>query len=69
MGCLVNGPGESKHVDVGISLPGFRESSTALVFIDGEKHKVLRAENLENNQNIVDEFFQIIEEYVARRYY
>jgi (E)-4-hydroxy-3-methylbut-2-enyl-diphosphate synthase len=69
MGCLVNGPGESKHSDVGISLPGFRESATALVFIDGKKHKVLRAENLENNQNIVDEFFQIIEEYVSKRYY
>lgn len=68
MGCLVNGPGESKHVDVGISLPGFRESATALVFIDGEKHKVLRAENLENNQNIVNDFFQIIQEYVENRY-
>ena len=62
MGCIVNGPGESKHADIGISLPGTGESPSAPVFIDGEKVKTLRGDN------IVTEFEQIVQEYVDRRY-
>ena len=62
MGCIVNGPGESKHADIGISLPGTGESPAAPVFIDGEKVKTLRGDN------IVTEFEQIVLDYVARRY-
>lgn len=62
MGCIVNGPGESKHADIGISLPGTGESPAAPVFIDGEKAKTLRGDN------IVAEFEQIVQDYVARRY-
>jgi (E)-4-hydroxy-3-methylbut-2-enyl-diphosphate synthase len=62
MGCIVNGPGESKHADIGISLPGTGESPAAPVFIDGEKVKTLRGDN------IVAEFEQIVQDYVARRY-
>ena len=62
MGCIVNGPGESKHADIGISLPGTGESPAAPVFIDGEKVKTLRGDN------IVTEFEQIVQDYVARRY-
>ena len=62
MGCIVNGPGESKHADIGISLPGTGESPAAPVFIDGEKVKTLRGDN------IVTEFEQIVQEYVDRRY-
>jgi (E)-4-hydroxy-3-methylbut-2-enyl-diphosphate synthase len=58
----VNGPGESKHADIGISLPGTGESPAAPVFIDGEKVKTLRGDN------IVAEFEQIVQDYVARRY-
>ena len=62
MGCIVNGPGESKHADIGISLPGTGEAAAAPVFIDGEKALTLRGEG------IVAEFHQIVESYVERRF-
>jgi len=62
MGCIVNGPGESKHADIGISLPGTGETPTAPVFIDGKKAMTLRG------ANIAAEFKAIVEDYVARRY-
>jgi (E)-4-hydroxy-3-methylbut-2-enyl-diphosphate synthase len=62
MGCIVNGPGESKHADIGISLPGTGEAPAAPVFIDGEKAMTLRGEG------IVQEFHQIVERYVERRF-
>ncbi len=62
MGCIVNGPGESKQADIGISLPGTGEQPAAPVFIDGEKTTTLRG------ANIADEFVQLVEDYVARRY-
>ena len=62
MGCVVNGPGESKHADIGISLPGTFEEPVAPVFIDGKLDRTLRGEGL------VDEFIDILESYVARRY-
>ncbi len=62
MGCIVNGPGESKHADIGISLPGNGESPAAPVFIDGEKAMTLRGEG------IAREFHQIVERYIERRY-
>jgi (E)-4-hydroxy-3-methylbut-2-enyl-diphosphate synthase len=62
MGCIVNGPGESKHADIGISLPGTGEQPAAPVFIDGEKAMTLRG------QNIAAEFKQIVEDYIARRF-
>jgi (E)-4-hydroxy-3-methylbut-2-enyl-diphosphate synthase len=62
MGCVVNGPGESKHADIGISLPGTGEAPAAPVFIDGAKAMTLRGEN------IAQEFVGIIEDYVARKY-
>ena len=62
MGCIVNGPGESKHADIGISLPGTGESPIAPVFIDGKKTHTLR------EGNIADKFKQILEEYIAARF-
>jgi (E)-4-hydroxy-3-methylbut-2-enyl-diphosphate synthase len=62
MGCIVNGPGESKQANIGISLPGSGENPAAPVFIDGEKAKTLRGEN------IAQEFQQIVSDYVERRY-
>jgi (E)-4-hydroxy-3-methylbut-2-enyl-diphosphate synthase len=62
MGCIVNGPGESKHADIGISLPGTGEVPAAPVFIDGKKVKTLRGENL------AGQFKEIVEDYVARRW-
>jgi (E)-4-hydroxy-3-methylbut-2-enyl-diphosphate synthase len=62
MGCIVNGPGESKHADIGISLPGTGEAPVAPVFIDGRKAKTLRG------PNIASEFKAVVEDYVARRY-
>jgi (E)-4-hydroxy-3-methylbut-2-enyl-diphosphate synthase len=62
MGCVVNGPGESKHADIGISLPGTGEAPTAPVFIDGIKAHTLRGEG------IAQEFVGIVEDYVARKY-
>ena len=62
MGCVVNGPGESKHADIGISLPGTFEDPVAPVFIDGKLDRTLRGDGL------VAEFIGILEDYVARRY-
>jgi (E)-4-hydroxy-3-methylbut-2-enyl-diphosphate synthase len=62
MGCVVNGPGESKHADIGISLPGTFEAPVAPVFVDGKLDRTLRGDR------IVDEFVDQLEEYVARRY-
>ena len=62
MGCIVNGPGESKHADIGISLPGTGEAPAAPVFIDGEKALTLRGDT------IAQDFQKIVEDYVARRY-
>jgi (E)-4-hydroxy-3-methylbut-2-enyl-diphosphate synthase len=62
MGCIVNGPGESKHADIGISLPGSGENPAAPVFIDGVKVKTLRGER------IAEEFQQIVSDYVERTY-
>jgi (E)-4-hydroxy-3-methylbut-2-enyl-diphosphate synthase len=62
MGCIVNGPGESKHADIGISLPGTGEQPAAPVFIDGQKALVLRG------PNIAAEFKDLVEAYIARRY-
>jgi len=62
MGCIVNGPGESKHADIGISLPGTGEAPAAPVFIDGEKALTLRGEG------IAQEFQQIVQDYVERRF-
>ena len=62
MGCIVNGPGESKHADIGISLPGTGEQPAAPVFIDGEKKLTLRG------ANIAEEFQDLVEDYVKNRY-
>ena len=62
MGCVVNGPGESKHADIGISLPGTFEAPVAPVFVDGKLDRTLRGEGL------VDEFIELLERYVDRRY-
>ena len=62
MGCVVNGPGESKHADVGISLPGADEAPVAPVFVDGERTVTLKGER------IAEEFQAIVEAYVQRRY-
>lgn len=62
MGCIVNGPGESKHADIGISLPGTGESPAAPVFVDGKKVTTLRGEN------IAEEFIAMIDDYVQERY-
>jgi len=62
MGCIVNGPGESKHADIGISLPGTGEAPAAPVFIDGEKRLTLRGEN------IACEFQSIVEKYIEQRF-
>jgi len=62
MGCIVNGPGESKHADIGISLPGTGESPAAPVFIDGAKAITLRGEK------IAEEFQQIVENYIKMRF-
>ena len=62
MGCVVNGPGESKHANIGISLPGTGESPAAPVFIDGQKAMTLRGDNIAN------EFRAILDGYVATKY-
>ena len=62
MGCIVNGPGESKHADIGISLPGTGESPKAPVYADGRYFKTLKG------PNIAEEFMQILEDYVHQRY-
>jgi len=62
MGCVVNGPGESKHANIGISLPGTGEVPVAPVYVDGEKTVTLKGEK------IAQEFQAIVEDYVQRRY-
>ena len=62
MGCVVNGPGESKHANLGISLPGTAEEPKAPVYVDGEHATTLKGEGL------VDDFKGILEEYVKKRY-
>ena len=62
MGCVVNGPGESKHADIGISLPGTFEEPVAPVFVDGQLRTTLRGDD------IVPRFLAILDEYVERRY-
>ena len=62
MGCIVNGPGESKHADIGISLPGTGEAPAAPVFIDGEKALTLRGEN------IAHDFHQLVQRYIEQRF-
>ncbi len=62
MGCIVNGPGESKHSDIGISLPGTGEQPAAPVFIDGKKAMTLRG------QNLAEQFKDIVEDYIEKRY-
>jgi (E)-4-hydroxy-3-methylbut-2-enyl-diphosphate synthase len=62
MGCIVNGPGESRHANIGISLPGTGETPAAPVFVDGEKTVTLRGEN------IAQDFVTLIDEYVERTY-
>jgi (E)-4-hydroxy-3-methylbut-2-enyl-diphosphate synthase len=62
MGCVVNGPGESKHADIGISLPGTFEEPVAPVFVDGQLRTTLRGDD------IVPRFLEILDDYVARRY-
>ncbi|MBK6897363.1 MAG: flavodoxin-dependent (E)-4-hydroxy-3-methylbut-2-enyl-diphosphate synthase [Alphaproteobacteria bacterium] len=62
MGCIVNGPGESKHADIGISLPGTGEQPVAPVFIDGQKAQTLRG------GRIASDFQQLVEQYVQKRY-
>jgi len=62
MGCIVNGPGESKHADIGISLPGTGEAPAAPVFIDGEKRMTLRG------ADIAQEFQKIVEDYIEQRF-
>jgi (E)-4-hydroxy-3-methylbut-2-enyl-diphosphate synthase len=62
MGCIVNGPGESKHADIGISLPGAGEVQAAPVFIDGKKALTLRGEH------IAAEFHALVERYIERRF-
>jgi len=62
MGCVVNGPGESKHANIGISLPGTGERPVAPVYVDGEKSVTLKGER------IAEEFQQLVEDYVERKY-
>jgi (E)-4-hydroxy-3-methylbut-2-enyl-diphosphate synthase len=62
MGCVVNGPGESKHANIGISLPGTGERPVAPVYEDGEKTVTLKGER------IAEEFTELLEAYVARKY-
>jgi (E)-4-hydroxy-3-methylbut-2-enyl-diphosphate synthase len=62
MGCVVNGPGESKHADIGISLPGTFEAPVAPVFVDGKLHDTFRGDD------IVERFIALLEQYVSRRF-
>lgn len=62
MGCIVNGPGESKHADIGISLPGTGENPAAPVFVDGEKITTLRG------ANVADQFKQMVADYIEKKY-
>jgi Enzyme involved in the deoxyxylulose pathway of isoprenoid biosynthesis len=62
MGCVVNGPGESRHADIGISLPGTGENPKAPVYVDGELKTTLKG------PRIAEEFLALVEEYVTARY-
>jgi len=62
MGCIVNGPGESKHADIGISLPGTGETPAAPVFVDGKKFRTLRG------PNISTEFKAMVIDYIDQRF-
>jgi (E)-4-hydroxy-3-methylbut-2-enyl-diphosphate synthase len=62
MGCIVNGPGESKHADIGISLPGTGESPAAPVFVDGQKVATLRG------PNIAEDFQAMVADYIEKRF-
>ena len=62
MGCIVNGPGESKHADIGISLPGTGEDPRAPVFVDGKLKVTLRGDS------IAEDFAKLLDEYVEARY-
>jgi (E)-4-hydroxy-3-methylbut-2-enyl-diphosphate synthase len=62
MGCVVNGPGESKHANIGISLPGSGETPVAPVFVDGVKTVTLKGDH------IADEFHRLVDDYVASHY-
>ena len=62
MGCIVNGPGESKHANIGISLPGTNESPSAPVYVDGEKVTTLKGENIK------EDFLNIVETYIVKNY-
>jgi (E)-4-hydroxy-3-methylbut-2-enyl-diphosphate synthase len=62
MGCVVNGPGESKHADIGISLPGTFEEPVAPVYVDGKLLRTLRGDT------IVADFLRILEDYVDTRF-
>jgi len=62
MGCIVNGPGESKHANIGISLPGSGETPAAPVFVDGQKSVTLRGDN------IATEFQELVDDYVSTHY-
>ena len=62
MGCVVNGPGESRHADIGISLPGTGETPAAPVYVDGERIVTLKGDT------IAQEFQQIVLDYVQKRY-
>ena len=62
MGCIVNGPGESKHADIGISLPGTGETPAAPIFIDGKKAMTLRG------ANIAADFKVLVEQYIEKRF-
>ena len=62
MGCVVNGPGESRHADIGISLPGASEQPAAPVYVDGKQTATLKGEGIK------EEFIRILEDYIARKY-
>ena len=62
MGCIVNGPGESKHADIGISLPGTGETPTAPVFVDGKKSATLRG------PSIAADFEKMVADYIEQRF-
>jgi (E)-4-hydroxy-3-methylbut-2-enyl-diphosphate synthase len=62
MGCVVNGPGESKHADIGISLPGTGEDPRAPVYVDGKLAVTLKGER------IAEDFAQLLDDYVAKRF-
>jgi (E)-4-hydroxy-3-methylbut-2-enyl-diphosphate synthase len=62
MGCVVNGPGESKHADIGISLPGDGEAPKAPVFIDGKHYTTLK------NKNLSASFIELLNKYVEEKY-